>query len=208
MEKSSGFINFCALSHKYLIFARIYVKIYPKVYSPEDGMRKEFLEGGKIATAHGVRGALRVDHLCDSASVLAGQKRIFLRHGADFAERRVLTASVSGEQVIMTVEGVTSREDAIALRGAMIYLHRSDIPVGEGEMLIADMIGLPVFHSESGEPLGELTDVSDVAGRRIYTVRYEGRDVLIPDVPEFIKEIGEEGVRVLPIPGLFDDDEV
>ena len=169
-------------------------------------MKKEFLEGGRIATAHGVRGALRVDHLCDSASVLAGQKRIFLRMGAGYSERRVLAASVSGEQVIMTVEGVTSREDAIALRGTMIYLHRSDIPIGEGEMLIADMIGLPVFHSESGEMLGELTDVSDIAGRRIYTVRYEDRDVLIPDVPEFIKEIGEDGVRVLPIPGLFDDE--
>ena len=38
----------------------------------------------------------------------------------------------------------------------------------------------------------------------------QGRDVLIPDVPEFIKEISEEGgMLVLPIPGLFDEaDEV
>ena len=52
--------------------------------------------------------------------------------------------------------------------------------------------------------------MSDVAGRRIYTVKYQGREVLIPDVPEFIKEINEEkGMAVLPIPGLFDSaDEV
>ena len=77
-------------------------------------------------------------------------------------------------------------------------------------MLIADMIGLPVFHVESGASLGEISDISDVAGRRIYTVNYQGREVLVPDVPEFIKEISEErGMAVLPIPGLFDSaDEV
>jgi ribosomal 30S subunit maturation factor RimM len=70
------------------------------------------------------------------------------------------------------------------------------------------MIGLPVFHAESGESLGTLSDVNDVAGRRIYSVNYMGREVLIPDVPEFIKEISEEGMRVLPIPGLLSDDEI
>ena len=87
----------------------------------------------------------------------------------------------------------------------MIYLHRDDIPVAKGAMLIADMIGLAVYHAESGESLGEISDVSDVAGRRIYTVNYQGREILLPDVPEFIKEISEErGMAVLPIPGLFD----
>ena len=66
------------------------------------------------------------------------------------------------------------------------------------------MIGLGVFHAESGEPLGEISDVSEIAGRRIYTVKYEGQEVLIPHVPDFIKEISEEGMRVLPIPGFFD----
>jgi len=76
-------------------------------------------------------------------------------------------------------------------------------------MFIADMIGLPVIHAESGERLGELSDISDVAGRRIYTVKTDGGDVLLPDVPEFIKEISEEGMKVLPIPGFFDEaDEV
>jgi hypothetical protein len=41
----------------------------------------------------------------------------------------------------------------------------------------------------------------------MYTVRTEKGEVLLPDVPEFIKEIdGEGGMRVLPIPGFFDED--
>ena len=115
-----------------------------------------------------------------------------------------------GQFLLMAIEGISSREEAIAYRGKIFYLDREDIPLPKGAMFIADMIGLPVFHAETGESLGVLSDVNDIAGRRIYYVKYEGREILIPDVPEFIKEISEEGgMRVMPIPGLFDSaDEV
>ncbi|MBO5009778.1 MAG: 16S rRNA processing protein RimM [Clostridia bacterium] len=168
-------------------------------------MKKEYLLGGRICTSHGVAGGLKLEHYCDSEKVLAKQKRIFFKNrDGSFSEKRVKNASVFGKFVLMTIEGIDTREDAIALRGKEIYLHRDDIPLTGGAMLIADMIGLRVFHAESGEPLGEISDVSDVAGRRIYTIRYEGVDVMLPDVAEFIKEISEEGMRVLPIPGFFD----
>ncbi|MBP3401763.1 MAG: 16S rRNA processing protein RimM [Clostridia bacterium] len=171
-------------------------------------MKNTYLEGGKICTAHGVKGLVKVEHLCDSASVLTGSKRVFTRErDGSYTERKVISASVMGAFVLVNIEGINSREEAIACRGRMLYLHRDDVPLSDGAMFIADMIGLPVFHAESGEPLGEICDVSDIAGRRIYTVKYEGREVMIPDVSEFIKEISEEGgMKVLPIPGLFDDE--
>lgn len=174
-------------------------------------MKKTYLEGGKILTSHGVRGLVKVEHLCDSPKVLTSAKKIYLmERDGSYTERAVISASVAAQYVLMNIEGIDSREEAISYRGKLIYLHRDDIPVKKGAMLIADMIGLPVYHKESGEPLGNISDVSDIAGRRIYTVRYQGRDVLLPDVPEFIKEINEEqGMAVMPIPGLFDSaDEV
>ena len=169
-------------------------------------MKKTYLEGGKICTSHGIKGLVKVEHLCDSPKVLTKVKKIYLKErDGSFTERAVKSASVAGQFLLMGIEGIDSREEAIAYRGRLIYLHRDDIPVSKGAMLIADMIGLPVYHAESGESLGELSDVSDIAGRRIYTVKYQGREVLIPDVPEFIKEISEDGgMAVLPIPGLFD----
>ena len=174
-------------------------------------MKKTYLEGGKICTSHGVKGLLKVEHLCDSPKVLSDVKRIYFKErDGSFTEKKVLSCSIMGQFLLMGIEGITSREEAIAYRGRIFYLHREDIPLPEGAMFIADMIGLAVYHAESGESLGEISDVSDVAGRRIYSVKHEGREVLIPDVPEFIKEISEEkGMAVLPIPGLFDSaDEV
>ena len=174
-------------------------------------MKNNYLEGGKICTSHGVKGLVKIEHLCDNPRVLCSAKKIyFLEKDGSYSERCVNSASVMGQFVLMGIEGIESREEAIAYRGRILYLHRDDIPLKKGAMFSADMIGLPVVHAESGESLGEISDVSDVAGRRIYTVRYQEKDVMIPDVPQFIKEINEEkGMRVLPIPGLFDEaDEV
>ena len=169
-------------------------------------MKKTYLECGKICTSHGVKGLVKVEHLCDSPKVLCTAKKIYLKErDGSFTEKKIKSASVAGQFVLMGIEGIDSREEAIAYRGRLIFLHRDDIPVAEGAMLIADMIGLSVYHAETGESLGELSDVSDVAGRRIYTVKYQGREVLVPDVPEFIKEISEDkGMAIMPIPGLFD----
>ena len=174
-------------------------------------MKQQYLEGGRICTSHGVRGLVKVEHLCDSPDVLLGIKRIYLKsRDGSFSERKVYSCSVMGQFLLMGIDGISTREEAIAYRGRIFYLNREDVPLAEGAMFIADMIGLPVYHAESGDRLGEISEINDIAGRRIYTVKHQGRDILIPDVPEFIKEISEEGgMLVLPIPGLFDEaDEV
>ena len=169
-------------------------------------MKNIYLEGGRFCTSHGVKGLLKVEHLCDSPKVLLSVKKIYIKErDGSFSERRVTSCSIMGQFLLMGIEGISSREEAIAYRRKIFYVNREDIPLSDGAMFIADMIGLPVIHAESGENLGEIADVNDIAGRRIYYVKYQGREVLIPDVPEFIKEIDEErGMLVLPIPGLFD----
>ena len=174
-------------------------------------MKKTYLEAGRVCAAHGVRGLVKVESWCDSPKVLAAQKRVFLAVGGDsYEERRVLSASVMGEVVLMGIEGIDSREVAFGYKGTVLYLHRDDIPVRRGAALIADMIGLPVIDADTGRVYGTLADVSDAPRSKIYTVKCDTGEVLLPGVPEFVKEIDvERGVFVTPIPGFFDDgDEV
>ena len=104
-------------------------------------MKKIYLEGGKVCNAHGVRGVLKVEPWCDSPKVLASQKRVFLAKGDGcYEERRVLGASVSGATVLLTVEGIDSRDSAIGYKNEIIYLHRDDVPVKKGAMLVVDFI--------------------------------------------------------------------
>ena len=169
-------------------------------------MKKTYLEGGKVLGPHGVRGVLKIEVWCDSPKVLVKQKRIFLadKEGG-YEERRVASASAAGQLVLMSIEGIEDRDVAVAMKNTVIYLHRDDIPVAKGQMLLADMIGLPVIDANNGTVYGEITEVVDVPRGLLYTIKTPTGDVYYPSGKEFIKDIDEEkGMFITPIPGFFD----
>lgn len=169
-------------------------------------MKNKYLECGRVCGAHGVRGVLKIESWCDSPKVLAAAKRIYLtsREG-EYVERRVLTSSVSGPNVLMAVEGISDRDLATAMRDTVVYMAREDIPLGRGQMFLADMIGLDVIDAESGRIYGKIKKVEEAARGLLYTVSTERGDVLYPSAPELVKEIDpERGMLITPIEGFFD----
>ena len=155
---------------------------------------------------HGVRGVLKIEVWCDSSKVLAKQKRVFLADkDGGYEERKVVSASAAGNLVLMSIEGVEDRDIAVSMKNTVIYLHRDDIPVAKGQMLLADMIGLAVIDADTGAEYGEITEVTDVPRGLLYTIKTPTGDVYYPSGKEFIKEIDEEkGMFITPIPGFFD----
>ena len=149
---------------------------------------------------------MKIEPWCDSAEVLKKQKRVYMPIGEEYRECEVLSASVSGRFVLMTLSGIDSRESAQSYKNRVIYLHRSDIPVPKGAALIADMIGLPVIDIDTGRVYGSLSEVNDGVQAKLYTVKTDKGEVILPGIPQFIKEIDtERGIFVSVIPGFFED---
>lgn len=173
-------------------------------------MKKEYLECGRVCNAHGVRGTLKVDPWCDSPKVLASRKRVFLAEkDGGYKEIKVLSSSVSGALVLLTLEGIETREDAVAMKNTILYLHREDIPLKKGEVLIADMIGLSVIDASSGRVYGEIINVTDAPRGKLYYIKTPSGEVIYPSGEQFIKEIVPEvGMYITPIAGFFDEDEI
>lgn len=170
-------------------------------------MKKLFIECGKIVSAHGVRGLVKVESWCDSPKILSAQKRVFLAaKDGNYVETKVESACVANAAVLMKLEAISDRENAQAHKGAVLYLHREDIPVTPDKILLADIIGLPAIDIDTGRVLGKVKDITESVASGLYVIETEvGDEVLIPDVKEFIKEIREdEGVFIRPIPGFFD----
>ena len=138
--------------------------------------------------------------------VLVRAKRVFIATGeGEYREHKILTASSNGQSVLLSIEGITDRDQAIAMKNTVLYLHRDDIPIEDGAMLLADMIGLPVIDANTGVRYGVITDVTEVPRGLLYTIATDRGEVLFPSVDEFIKEIDpESGMLVTPIPGFFD----
>ena len=108
---------------------------------------------------------------------------------------------------ILKIEGVDDANEAQKLRNHVLYMDRADVELEEGSYFIADLIGLEVYDSASGERYGKLTDVTETGANDVYHITAEdGRELLIPAIPQVIDSIDleEKVMKITPLDGLFD----
>ena len=111
---------------------------------------------------------------------------------------------------LLKIEGVNSIDEAAKLRDKIIYIHRDDIPMEEGEYLIQDLMGLQVVDADDGHLYGELTQVSPTGANDVYHIRFaDGKERLIPAIPQVVIEVDLDGgvMKIRPLEGLFDDED-
>ena len=116
----------------------------------------EYPECGRIINTHGCRGGVKIEPWCDSPAVFAALKTVYVKKGSEMVPVRVNRAAVLGGRFVSAeLDGVTTMEAADALRGTVLYAKRADLGIKKGALLVAEMIGLPVFDKESGKQHGE-----------------------------------------------------
>lgn len=168
-------------------------------------MKQAYLECGKIINTHGFRGTVKLESWCDSPTVLAELKRLFLLENGAYRMVRVLHTSMFKQFVLADLEGVETEETANALRNRVVWAAREDLPLEEGDHFIVDLIGLEVRHADTNERIGVLADVNTSGARDLYIVRTQTGDYMVPAVPELVTRIDpDEAIYIRPIPGLLD----
>lgn len=167
--------------------------------------KKQFLEAGRIIGTHGVHGEVRVQPWCDSPEFLSQFKTLYYDEGKTPVR---VKSRPHKNMALITIEGVSTVQDAAALRGRMLYLNREDAHLKRGSYFIRDLIGLRVVDADSGEEYGTLTDVIETGANDVYSVRTPKGEVLIPAVPSVILETDVDGgvMRIRAIKGMFDDE--
>lgn len=168
-------------------------------------MKSKYLEAGRIVGTHGLKGEVRVDPWCDSAAFLAKFKRLYYKDGT---ELKVISSRPHKNITIIHLEGVTDVNAADALRGRILYINREDAHLPKGTYFIQDIIGLKAIDNETGEEYGEVTDVMKTGANDVYQITKDGRDYLIPAIPDVIIErnIDDGILKIRPIKGIFDDE--
>lgn len=159
---------------------------------------KEWLDCGEIVNTHGIHGEVRIVPWADSPDFLCRFSTLYV----DGEAKQVLSSRVHKGSVIAKLEGVDTVEQAMALKGKVVQIRRTDAKLPEGTFFLADIIGLDVV-DEAGEKLGVLQEVLSPSQQQVYVVAGK-REILIPAVPEFILETNIEGgyVKVRLIEGM------
>jgi len=146
---------------------------------------------GYVARAHGLRGELRVHTHDPESTTLLDVERVWIGG----VEHVVEDARPTNGAVLLTVPGIEDRDAAEALKGQPVEVAREDVPLDEGEYLLADLPGCEVVDA-SGVSLGRIVEVMPSA-QPILVVHGEGLERLIPVVPDFVHQVDVAARRVI-----------
>lgn len=171
-------------------------------------MIKDYLELGQIVSTHGIKGEVRFDPWCDSPDFVKKFKTLYFDSKGEKSVK-VISARPHGNIAILMLQGVTTVDEARALRGTVLYMKRSDAHLPKGTWFIQELIGCSVVDADSGRVYGEITDVIGTGANDVYSIKTDSGEVLFPAVKEFVvsTDVTEGIVKIRPIKGIFSDED-
>jgi 16S rRNA processing protein RimM len=173
------------------------------------------LEVGRIGDAWGLKGGFRVLAYADPPEALLAASRWHLRppEGARRpsatallpATLEIASVRASGDGLVASSPAVPDRTAAEALRGARIFIARSQFPkTGADEFYWADLIGLAVLN-RAGVSFGSVVGLIDTGPQSVLRIQPEAADadeVLIPFVAAYVDSVDLPARRIVVDWGL------
>lgn len=161
---------------------------------------------GEVVKPHGIRGEICVLSHADSPSIFGAAGHVLLTGGGKPVRRKVVAWREHKDRVLLSLAGVTSRDEAEELRGRSVCLRREDMPEpDDGQVYLHDILGYTVV-LEDGTELGPFTRFIDTAGAEVWIVEHPRGEIMLPAVDEVVLDIDAERrvITVNPPEGLVD----
>ncbi|ABB58289.1 ribosome maturation factor RimM [Synechococcus elongatus] len=166
---------------------------------------------GQIVAPQGLRGEMRVNPSSDFPERFLIPGPRWLRRPRQ-TEPEVVELergrAIAGKNLyIVQLAGITSREQAEALRGCELLVPASDRPeLDEGEFHVLDLIDLSVIDQASSTPLGIVRDVVSAGNDLLVVELTDGREVYIPFVEAIVPvvDLAQGRIEITPPPGLLE----
>jgi len=151
---------------------------------------------GRILRPVGVRGEVVVQVLSDVPGRLSpGSSVIGTRDGKPSIPLIVETFREHKSGAVIRFEGWEDRDRAEELRDLLLEVDRSEVPAApEDTYYWYQLLGCRC--EADGEDLGEVTDLLEDGGGLLLVVSNGGRQVPIPFVQSFLKEVDVERGRI------------
>ena len=155
---------------------------------------------GAISGAFGVRGEVRVKSFCAEPEAVASYGPLWSEDGARSFTIKI-TRGVPGG-LAARLSGVSTKEEADALRGVALYADRSRLPhLPDDEFYHADLIGLVVTDT-GGARLGTVRAVHNHGAGDILEIHEPGRKavMLLPFTKAIVPTVDLAASRIVADP--------
>lgn len=159
------------------------------------------VEIGTVGKPHGVKGTIRL-HLEEA------YLEDFLNAAVIFINTKgqqlpyFITDKKSGNTTIAKLEDIDSKEDAMLLTNAPVFLKEEDVTVEvtELDLVFAHLENYQLQDQTLGM-IGLITSIEEYPNQEMAVVHYKGRDVLIPLHESLIQQIDDtRKVLIMDLP--------
>ena len=147
-------------------------------------MKLEYVEIGQIVNTRGVRGEVKLNPWEIDPELLRRVKTFYIGGRA----YKPSGFRVHKNCALLTFPEIPDLDAALALKGKVVSIRRSDVRLPDGEYFTAELLGLTVLDAETKENLGEIADVIPYPGHDVYVVKGK-KEFMVPAVPAFIGDI-------------------
>ena len=157
-----------------------------------DDQTHQFVVVGKISSAFGVKGWLKINSFTDPVTNILQFKPWYLQTRQihqPWKSVKVLAGRAHGKQVVVQLEGLNDRNQAELMRGLEIAVKRDQLPeTQDDEFYWVDLEGLKVVNRE-GVELGVVDALMETGANDVLVVRGE-KERLIPYVmDEYVLDV-------------------
>jgi len=155
----------------------------------------EYIYIGKIVSTHGIKGEIKIISDFDfKEKVFVTDKKIYL--GNEKREFVIKSYRKHKNYDMITLEGYNDINLVLPFMKELVYIKEEDLSLEENEYLDDSLIGLDIC-CES-EYLGKIVEIfAPSPNRKVIRFNKDGKNYLVPYVPNFVKKIDLSNRRVL-----------
>jgi 16S rRNA processing protein RimM len=146
---------------------------------------------GRVVRPQGRHGEVAIEPLSDRPDRFPALRRAFVRTpGGGVRELRVLRCRPHKRRFVLAIEGVSTIEEAEALRGLELRVEETELAVlPEGSYYHHQLAGMRVVDG-AGAEIGVVEDVLETgAAARVLVVAGRGGETLLPFAEGFVREV-------------------
>ena len=141
---------------------------------------------GSLVKHHGLKGELKVFLYNEDSETLVKGLPIWIETDNNFISYHLENVRGSKSSLIIKFKNINSREKSQFLVKKEIYVSRNDFPDLDEGYYLNDIIGFKIVN-DTNQVYGYLKDILVLTGNEILVVDCDGKEVLVPNVEEFVK---------------------
>jgi 16S rRNA processing protein RimM len=168
---------------------------------------KEYYLIGKIVSAYGKEGYVKIFSFSDFPERFSGLKSVYIDFFGDKKSFKLEDAVDKNGTILLRFSNFSSADEVSFLIGRELFVEEADVvKLPEYTYFIHDLIGSMVF--EEDKKLGVIKDVLRYPANDIYVIeKIDGSELLLPAVQERIISFDPLKKLMVLMPGSSDYDE-